>query len=568
MLAVASVLAGFAEAGLLAIIAQSALLLVNHAARVHIHLGPVELHPTLSQLLALGAAVAVARLLLQIVIGFAPARISDTTQARLRSGLFSGFVSASWNLQSRDREGHLQELITNHATQATQGYGMAAALIVNVLTFLVLVVSAVALNLLAAIGILLVALALSAVLRPLGRLGNRHAQVTSRGWLSFASGVNEAVRVAEETHVFGAEAAQRDHIDQLIHGFRRSNLRMLWLANLVPGAYQGLIYLLLVLALLGLHALGTGQIAALGAVVLMLVRSGSYGQQVQATVQSLRQVQPYVERLQEAERDYVASTPVTGRRELTSVDSLVFVNLSYGYRRDQPALSAIDFSVGSGETVGIIGPSGAGKSTLVQVLLGLRDADAGAYLVNGTPALEFSRKDWVRHFAYVPQESRLLHASVSDNIRFFRPIDIGAVKSAARLAGIHDEILSWADGYDTLIGPRANAISGGQQQRICLARALAANPSVLVLDEPTSALDPHAERVIQDSLQTLKGKLTLFIVAHRMSTLDICQRVMVIVNGRLDAFDEIADLRDKNAYYRAAVSASSVRPYEATEQAR
>src|SRR6185437_5687028 len=139
-----------------------------------------------------------------------------------------------------------------------------------------------------------------------------------------------------------------------------------------------------------------------------------------------------------------------------------------------------------------------------------------------------------------------------DNIRFFREIDTEGVERAAKLARIHEDVMSWPKGYDTIVGPRADAVSGGQQQRICLARALAARPEVLVLDEPTSALDPHSETLIGESLTALKHELTLFIIAHRMSTLDICDRVMVIVDGRLVAFDTRALLETQNAYYRHA----------------
>jgi ABC-type multidrug transport system fused ATPase/permease subunit len=268
-----------------------------------------------------------------------------------------------------------------------------------------------------------------------------------------------------------------------------------------------------------------------------------------------------VERVREAERRYRASAPVNGEESLEGVRTLTFTNVSFGYGRGPHALSNVDFAVTAGEAVGIIGPSGAGKSTLVQILLGLRVPDSGQYLVNGLPADEFSRDDWRRHFAYVAQDARLLHASVTDNIRFFRDIDDASVERAAQLAGIHDDVIAWPAGYATIIGPRADAISGGQQQRICLARALAATPEVLVLDEPTSALDPHAEQLIQQSLLGLKGKLTLFIVAHRMSTLNICERVMVIVDGLLEAFDHIAELRNHNSYYRSAISAISARSY-------
>jgi ABC-type multidrug transport system fused ATPase/permease subunit len=185
---------------------------------------------------------------------------------------------------------------------------------------------------------------------------------------------------------------------------------------------------------------------------------------------------------------------------------------------------------------------------------------SGQYAVNGTPAAQFDRAAWRTRFAYLPQEPKLLHASVADNIRFFRGIGDSSITRAARLAGIHDEVMTWPSGYDTIIGPRADAISGGEQQRICLARALAAAPQVLVLDEPTSSLDPRTEQLIQESLLGLKGDVTLIIVAHRMSTLDICERVMVILGGRLDAFDQVSQLRETNAYYRSAVSAREIRP--------
>src|SRR5205814_8684870 len=109
----------------------------------------------------------------------------------------------------------------------------------------------------------------------------------------------------------------------------------------------------------------------------------------------------------------------------------------------------------------------------------------------------------------------------------------------------------WANGYDTLVGPRADAVSGGQQQRICLARALAARPQVLVLDEPTSALDPHSETLIQESLTALRSELTMFTIAHRMSTLDMCDRVMVILGGGLLAFATRAVLQEEHCYYRS-----------------
>ena len=128
----------------------------------------------------------------------------------------------------------------------------------------------------------------------------------------------------------------------------------------------------------------------------------------------------------------------------------------------------------------------------------------------------------------MPQEPRLLHGRVADNIRFSRDLTDEVVERSARLAHIHDDITAMPQGYDTVIGQRADAVSGGQRQRICLARALAGQPDVLVLDEPTSALDRASETAIQASLLELRGSLTMFIVTHRPSLLEICDRVVQI----------------------------------------
>src|SRR4029077_4069290 len=292
----------------------------------------------------------------------------------------------------------------------------------------------------------------------------------------------------------------------------------------------------------------------LGAIVLLLLRAAQSGLQVQTAYQTLNQSLPFIERTQRAEQRYAASRQAKGQLPLPSVRTLAFENISFAYRSERPVLSGISFEATGTEAIGIIAPSGAGKSTLIQVLLQLRPPDGGRYLVNGVDVERYAPEDWHRHVSYVPQEPRLVHASVADNIRFFRDVDDEAVERAGRLARIHDDIMGWSDGYETIVGPRADAVSGGQQQRICLARALVAQPEVLVLDEPTSALDPHSETLIQESLTALKSGMTLFIIAHRMSTLDMCDRVMVILDGRLVAFDTKALLQEHNPYYRTASS--------------
>jgi ATP-binding cassette subfamily B protein len=551
-LAIFSLVSGITEAGTLALVAQIATSLVDGTKRVHLSVAHLHIDATVGKLIIVAFALTFLRIVLQLPLSTLPARIAADVQARLRTMLFDAFSQASWDVQSRDREGQLQETMTSQVISATAGAQQTSALIMSLFTFLVLMISALVLNPFAAVIVGTTSLLLITLLRPLRARGMRNARALSKAQVEYAGGIAEAIRVAEEAHVFGVVDVQRGRIGGLVRTSQDFFYRMQVLSKLVGNLYQSLIYLLLVAGVAGLYLAGRSHVAALGGVVLLLVRAGTSGQQLQIAYQGLSQSLPFIERTQETAQRYLDSRPAEGALPLARVETIAFEKVAFAYNSGRPVLSDISFDVARGEVIGIIGPSGAGKSTLVQLLLQLRTPEHGRYLINGEPAAEFSREDWHRQVSYVPQEPRLLHATVAENIRFMRSIDDDAVERAARLARIHDDVIGWPQGYATIVGPRADAVSGGQQQRICLARALAARPEVLVLDEPTSALDPHSETLIGESLTALKHELTLFIIAHRMSTLDMCDRVMVIVDGKLVAFDTKALLQRDNTYYRHA----------------
>jgi ATP-binding cassette subfamily B protein len=553
-LIVLSILSGLIEAVFLAIVVDIGVSVVSRRGKstsggagslFHIHASAHVL-----VLVALGLVLV--RAALQVPLVVLPARLASDVQGRLRSEMFASFTAASWSIQSREREGHMQETMTGQVATATSGVVQAATLITQLFNFLVMLAAAFVLNVVAAAVVLSSALVLFALLRPVNQAGVRMARRLSQAQMQYAGGIAQSNRIAEETRVFGVGDQLREQVDGLIETCQRAFFRAQVIGRASPAIYQNAIYLMLVGGLAILVASGRAQAVSLGGVILILYRAGGAGQAVQGSWQNLRQSVPFIERLQETKRRYHASAGTGGKESLQSIETVAFKDVSFAYRPSRPVLSDITFDVTSGETVGVIGPSGAGKSTLVQILLRLRDPDAGEYCVNGIPAMEFLAGEWQKRVAYVPQEPRLIHASVADNIRFFRQMDDEEVEQAATLARIHEDITGWESGYGTIIGPRADAVSGGQQQRICLARALAGQPELLVLDEPTSALDPHSEALIQESLTHLKQRLTLFIIAHRISTLDICDRVMVITDGRLVAFETLASLSESNSYYRSA----------------
>ena len=186
------------------------------------------------------------------------------------------------------------------------------------------------------------------------------------------------------------------------------------------------------------------------------------------------------------------------------------------------------------ETVAIVGPSGAGKSTFVKLLLRFFDPNEGQVLVDGMPLAELKLDEWRSRLAVVPQKPHLFNATVRENIAYgdFEASD-ERVQTAAHDAGAHDFIESLADGYDTRLGEDGVELSGGEAQRICLARALVHKPDLLLLDEATNALDSISEQRIQKALEEARARCSVVVVAHRLSTVVRADQILVLNEGRL-----------------------------------
>ena len=550
--AAGSVVAGLVEAALLVLIASVAQALSAGATAVDTMLGPVPVRASLTTLINVGIGLALLRTAVQLGLAYLPARLSATVNATLRRRLFTAFTGTSWPVQAAERDGHFQSLMNVHVSNASSAVLTLSALITSSLMFLTLLGSAFALSVPTALVVIAVSALLFIALLPLSRRLRRHAKALSAENLEYSQGIQEVVLMAEETQVFGSSPAYRANMDALIERVRVPLQRTRFLGRAVPNMYQSAAFTLLVLALGALVWTGaTTGVAELGAVVLLLIRSLTFGQGIQQSLTRLDELIPFMHRLRDAMDHYAANPRQDGEEPLGRVERLGMRDVHYSYAAGVEVLKDITFEVRRGEALGIVGPSGAGKSSLVQLLLRLRVPDRGSLAVNGQDARTVRRDDWQARVAYVPQTAQLVHGTVADNIRFYRTgLSDEAVEAAARRAHIHDDIVSWPQGYRTVVGQRASAVSGGQRQRLCLARALVGDPDVLILDEPTSALDVKSEALVQESLQELKREVVLFLVAHRLSTLSVCDRVMVVVDGRVQAIDAPAALVRTNAFYR------------------
>jgi subfamily B ATP-binding cassette protein HlyB/CyaB len=214
---------------------------------------------------------------------------------------------------------------------------------------------------------------------------------------------------------------------------------------------------------------------------------------------------------------------------------ITFERVTFRYRIDGPhVLHDIDFQVPAGQIVGIVGPSGSGKSTLAKLIQRLYVPESGRVLIDGID-LSVIDPSWLRRqIGVVLQESVLFNCSVRDNIALAdRSMPIERIIAAAQTAGAHDFILELPNGYDTVVGERGSSLSGGQRQRLAIARALVTDPRILIFDEATSALDYESERIIQQNMPRLAHGRTVFIIAHRLSTVRRSDRLITIDRGRL-----------------------------------
>lgn len=231
-------------------------------------------------------------------------------------------------------------------------------------------------------------------------------------------------------------------------------------------------------------------------------------------------------------------------------------NVSYTYpNAATPALAEIDLDIPVGSSVGLVGATGAGKTTLVDLLLGLLRPTQGAITVDGESVTDENLRGWQQALGYVPQEIFLTDATVTENIALGVPqehIDQDQVARCARMAQLHDFIMEeMPQQYATVVGERGVRLSGGQRQRIGIARALYHNPSVLVFDEATSALDSLTERAVMEAIEGLRHQKTIILIAHRLSTVRSCEKVVLLEKGRMIAAGGFEELKMRSERFRS-----------------
>jgi len=224
--------------------------------------------------------------------------------------------------------------------------------------------------------------------------------------------------------------------------------------------------------------------------------------------------------------------------------------VSFAYDPRNPVLSNLSFEAKPGELIAFVGPTGAGKTTVINLLHRFYDPTEGRLTIDGHDLRQVSVESWYRQIALVPQETILFGGTILDNIRYGNlEASEAVVQAASKAAYAHDFITGLPDGYHTVVGEKGVNLSGGQRQRIAIARAILKNPRILLLDEATSSLDTESERLVQDAVEHLLEGRTTFVVAHRLSTIQRADRILVLDKGKLVEEGSHAQLMERKGLY-------------------
>ena len=349
--------------------------------------------------------------------------------------------------------------------------------------------------------------------------------------------LGEAIGGLPLVRAFAAEPWLQERFDTEIDLHRRARYRTLELLALqhpVVGFIEaaGILSVLLIgAARIKAGGLDSQGFSSYVAALLMLIDPISH---LTTNFNEFQQGQASLKRLRAIENEPVEPPDHPGARPLGTVSGeLRLDGVSFGYQSGSPVLRQLDLHIRPGQVVALVGPSGAGKSTLFSLLLRFNTAQSGRVLLDGQDLADLRARDLRRAVALVPQQSSVFSGTVADAIAFGRPASPEQIRQAARLANAADFIESLPGGYDSRLEERGSNFSGGQLQRLAIARAVLGNPAVMLLDEATSALDAEAEEAVQQGLQQAMAGRTVLVIAHRLATVQEADLIVVLDGGRI-----------------------------------
>ena len=516
-----------------------------------------ERNPYLLNLLSLGSlGLAVASALLQVGRTYLITSTSQRIMLDLRAQLYEHLSHMSLRFYTTTRPG---DIITRLNNDVSGVQGLINVIVVTIFTNVITLATASVMIFamdwrLALLAVVLIPLFVLPV-RRVGRIRRALTRMTQEKRSDLNSFINETLGISGYllTKVFGREDLQKlrfteKNLDLMELSIRQAMVGRWFFAMLsVLGAFGSAVIWWFGGHLHFRYGLSLGTIVAFTAYLGRLY--GPVGNLANVRVEFVRSM-AHFERLFEyldAELEIVG-----GHKELIQPKgSVEFVNVTFSYQPgEKPVLEDVSFRVEPGQMVALVGPSGAGKTTITYLIPRLYDPTVGHVLIDGTDVRELTLSSLRRHIGVVTQETFLFHTTVRENLLFANPNATDEqIMEACRQADIHDRIMALPDGYDTVVGERGYKLSGGEKQRLAIARVILKQPRILLLDAATSSLDSESEAQVQAALERLMVGRTSIVIAHRLSTILSADLILVLHNGRIIEQGSHAQLLQETGLY-------------------
>lgn len=492
---------------------------------------------TFRTLLVLIVGLFLSRAAAAIVFGYVRGLITADFQSNESEDMLRRTFAASWAYLLKQKLGYIQGTLVRDIQMTSALLEVMGQVIQSFTGFAMYLLVALNISSRMTLATLAAGVVLLGIVRPLMRRVQQMADAMAATEKKVSHFLSEHVLGMKAVKAAGAEESALADSHRLFTYLRQLYVKKAFMRSLSTSLFQPFsIFFVIILFSITYHEPGFS-LVSFAATLYLIQKIFTYLESGQGALNSLSELVPYAQNVLAFKHMLTTHAEVksdAGNEPFVFKQSLEFKDVSLLYQDEVSALSGVTFRINHGDTVGLIGPSGAGKTTIADLLLRLFEPSGGDILVDGRSLSHIAIASWRAHIGYVAQDIFLLNDTIKENIRFYYPdLTDDDIISAAKQANLYDFVMSLKDGFDTVVGDHGVMLSGGQRQRVVLARALARRPSILLLDEATSALDTESEKLIQQAIQSLHGQITVLIIAHRISTIESADTVIVLEKGRV-----------------------------------
>ena len=496
-----------------------------------------------------------------IVFGYIRGWINADFLGKESEDIMRRTLLSSWSFSLRQKIGTMHNTLVRDVQQTGGLLGAIVQVIQSFSGFVMYLLVAInispTMTFYAVVGGGLLMFVLRPFLKRTARLGRETAGVEKQ----FAQFLSEHIIGMKSIKAAGVELAAIANGASHIRLLRHLSIRQSFVSIVSTSFFQPTALVMVAILFLITYNTSEFNIVSFTASLYLIQKIFVYLESGQNSIQSVITYLPYARNIAVFKRNLdINRESVEGSEAFVFDKQLIFKDISFSYDKGRPILDNVNFSVNSGEIIGIIGPSGSGKTTVADLLLRLFKPDSGSIILDGVPSTSISLQKWRTNIGYVSQDVFLMNDTIEENIKFYnKELSKEDIVSATKQANIYEFITGLPNGFKTITGDRGVMLSGGQRQRIALARALASKPKLLILDEATSALDYESERLIHEVISKLHGFTTVLIIAHRPSTVAEANNIIVLNQGRVvEQGSPEKLLKNKDSYFFKMQNTSNI----------